>query len=462
MHVTRRLFASTATPFQAAAKLSTKEPKVLPELRQRSLLTSKLWVHRVEDRISKLTNQGRSAFHQLPSDASSGAKDGGVKLDTSLRKMADSFVQVFLPFRSDSQLKEEYMSPYGRIRIGKVLEDLDALAGSIAYLHCADAERELTIVTASVDRIDLMHEIPVDQDISIFGYVTFVGKSSMEVSIHMETILPDSGISAEDMDDKYMRSKLPQDKLSGESILDAKFIMVARDPSTGKAAKVPQLKLDTNQERKLFLQGTEHKARKQFACETALSIRPPSTEEMSLVHSLYLNYRQYEEKKGGENSVDSATPLIPKPAHIEWMRDTRLQNIHLTFPQDRNLHQKIFGGHLMRLAYELGYAVGTMFAQTPLKFMSLDDISFRRPVEIGAILDLSGQVVFTRDRDMVVKVVANVVEPVSNRRELSNEFWFTFKSVPKRDNCESLPRQIMPKSYNDCMLYLEGKRRFEN
>ncbi|TPX73355.1 hypothetical protein CcCBS67573_g05371 [Chytriomyces confervae] len=460
MHVTRRLFASTATPFQAA-KLSAKEPKVLPELRQRSLLTSKLWVHRVEDRISKLTNQGRSAFQQLPSDASSGAKEGGVKLDTSLRKMADSFVQVFLPFRSDSHLKEEYMSPYGRIRIGKVLEDLDALAGSIAYLHCADTDRELTIVTASVDRIDLMREIPVDQDISIFGYVTFVGKSSMEVSIHMETILPDSGISAEDMDDKYMRSKLPQDKLSGESILDAKFIMVARDPSTGKAAKVPQLKLDTNQERKLFLQGTEHKARKQFANETALSIRPPSTEEMSLVHSLYLNYRQYDENKGRENSVDSATPLIPKPSHIEWMRDTRLQNIHLTFPQDRNLHQKIFGGHLMRLAYELGYAVGTMFAQTPLKFMSLDDISFRRPVEIGAILDLSGQVVFTRDRDMVVRVVANVVEPVSNRREMSNEFWFTFKSVPKRDS-ESLARQIMPNSYNDCMLYLEGKRRFEN
>ncbi|KAI8611698.1 Thioesterase/thiol ester dehydrase-isomerase [Chytriomyces sp. MP71] len=349
----------------------------------------------------------------------------------------ESFVQVFLPFRSNPVLREEYISPQGRIRVGKALEDLDALAGSVSYLHCSDADRELTIVTASVDRIDLIRDIPVDRDISIVGQVTYVGSSSMEVSIRM--------------------MRLPDEKLSRTAILEAKFIMVARDPATGKAATVPQLLLETDEDRARFRAGTEHKARKQFAAQTALTKRAPSVEEMSLVHSLYLEYRQYAHQRD-DNPMETAQSIVPKPHSIEFMGDTRLQNITLTFPQDRNMHGKIFGGWLMRLAFELGYATGSLFAQAPLHFLSLDDITFRRPVEIGAILDLSSQVCYTMDKKIVVKVVAHVLEPESGSKELSNEFWFTFEAAPKNVSLYE-PRRIMPRSYNDCMLYIEGRRR---
>jgi acyl-coenzyme A thioesterase 9 len=47
--------------------------------------------------------------------------------------MADSFTEAFLPFTSDRQLLDEYLTYAGTIRVGKLLEDLDALAGTIAY-----------------------------------------------------------------------------------------------------------------------------------------------------------------------------------------------------------------------------------------------------------------------------------------------------------------------------------------
>ena len=56
---------------------------------------------------------------------------------------------------------------------------MDLLAANIGVRHCAISETHLTVVTASIDRIDLIKPIPVS-DIRISGHVTYVGKSSME------------------------------------------------------------------------------------------------------------------------------------------------------------------------------------------------------------------------------------------------------------------------------------------
>ncbi|KAJ3298667.1 Acyl-coenzyme A thioesterase 9, mitochondrial [Rhizoclosmatium sp. JEL0117] len=401
-------------------------PKVLPELIQTS---------RFNERITMIGQQ----------DATS-PNPGGVIKD---KRMSDSLLQVFLPFRSDKALKEEYINHYNRIRVGKVLEDLDALAGSIGQLHCEGSSRPLSIVTASVDRIDLIHDIPTDQDVAVYGHVSYVGKSSMEVTVNMETVV--DGISAEDVDSKkYLRSKLSKDKRSGDLILSSKFIMVAVDSETRKAAPVIPLRLETDEERKLFRLGAEHKARKQVANQISLDKRPPTIEEMQLVHNLYKEYTPY---------LDNSDTAVSKPSNVVWLKDTRHNNINLTFPQDRNIHGKIFGGHLIRTAFELGYATGTMFAKRPLSFLALDDISFKMPVEVGSILDLTSQIVYTHQDKMVIKVVAHVVSS-EGTKETSNEFWFTFQTVGKGGADEEFKR-VLPRSYNECMLYLEGRRRFE-
>ncbi|KAJ1537697.1 hypothetical protein HK405_014413, partial [Cladochytrium tenue] len=95
-------------------------------------------------------------------------------------------------------------------------------------------------------------------------------------------------------------------------ILAAKFTMVARDPVNGKAAPVNQLRLDTDEERRLFRLATEQRARKQFAQTTSLTRRPPSAEEMVLVHDLYLEYNKY---------LDPSYHMA-QPDNVVWMKDT--------------------------------------------------------------------------------------------------------------------------------------------
>lgn len=66
------------------------------------------------------------------------------------------------------------------------MEDLDALAGAISYKHTDDGKTDsspLTIVTASVDRIDLLKPLGMS-DLRLSGHVTYVGYSSMEGEYH--------------------------------------------------------------------------------------------------------------------------------------------------------------------------------------------------------------------------------------------------------------------------------------
>lgn len=61
--------------------------------------------------------------------------------------------------------------------------DLDALAGAIAYKHIDNGDHDaspLTVVTASVDRLDLFLPEAGRENYKLSGHVTYVGSSSME------------------------------------------------------------------------------------------------------------------------------------------------------------------------------------------------------------------------------------------------------------------------------------------
>ncbi|KAJ1557258.1 hypothetical protein HK405_000428, partial [Cladochytrium tenue] len=136
---------------------------VLPQGRGRSVAVDRLWINRY---LQRKESARQTAVNQ-----------GGIleKPKLLFKNMTDSRVEEFLPFKSDAAVREDYVNAYGSIRIGKILEDLDALAGSIAYVHCDDGSDDtppLTIVTASLDRIDMISRIPTDVDVSISGFVT--------------------------------------------------------------------------------------------------------------------------------------------------------------------------------------------------------------------------------------------------------------------------------------------------
>ncbi|KJA15154.1 hypothetical protein HYPSUDRAFT_149535 [Hypholoma sublateritium FD-334 SS-4] len=354
--------------------------------------------------------------------------------------MQDSYTELTLPFGSSSQLLEQYTNASGGIRTGKLMEHLDSLAGSIAYKHMLGPgvetlgriqETGFYIVTASVDRLDMLSPLNPAHDLRLSGQVIHTGTSSMEVAVKMESV----------------RMGQPD-----ETVLIGKcrFSMVCRDAITNGSRKVCPLVINTAEERSLYNLGEHMKERRKTVALKSLSKVPPSSKEAADLHSFYLKHGE------GEDAVAGAD-------HV-FMADTVVEKCMLMFPQERNVHQKIFGGYLMRLAYELGFTNASMFTQGHTKFLSLDGISFARPVPIGSILRLRSQIVHTATSSQYpilvhVGVKANVVDVTTGLEQTTNDFRFTWC----QEHGSSSPnlRHVVPKTYKEAMLWLEGKRALE-
>lgn len=122
----------------------------------------------------------------------------------------------------------------------------------------------------------------------------------------------------------------------------------------------------------------------------ALDRLPPNSEELNIVHQLFLE--EGSSKAGILRSFDDSHYSDRKT----YMDETTLRRVVVTMPQDRNLHNKIFGGWLMREAFELAWATAYTFTGQAPDFLSLDEVNFYHPVEIGSILHLHAQVVLAQ------------------------------------------------------------------
>ncbi|QRV94330.1 thioesterase superfamily protein [Ceratobasidium sp. AG-Ba] len=365
------------------------------------------------------------------------------------RHMHDSYTQA-----SRSALLEQFTNTGGGLRTGMIMEQLDALAGSIAYKHVLGPSvpdlgsvgptgRGFYLVTASVDRLDMLRSFSLSKepsDIRLSGQVLYVGRSSIECGVRMEA-LSDHGRTE-------------------QTVMLGRFSMVARDAVTHKARPVNPLVLSTPEEQTLFKIGETYKDRKRVLSTASLSRVPPSKEEAYLLHENFLRYSGADqsgcksknpENKNGSDGVEAV-----------WMEDTRLEKTLMMFPQKRNVHSKVFGGYLMRLAFEIGYTNAYLFTRAPLRFLSLDGIAFKKPVPIGSILRLTSHVTHTASCDEFaavahVQVRAEVIDPATGEENLTNTFSFTWV----REDGPPLGRMVVPRTYDEAMRWIEGKRALE-
>lgn len=71
------------------------------------------------------------------------------------------------------------------------------------------------------------------------------------------------------------------------------------------------------------------------------------------------------------------------------------------------------------------------------------------------IVKIHFQICFTEDDKIQVRVSAEVIDPSTGKLDLTNVFQYTFDTKDEDD----VP-MIIPKTYHEAMMYLEGRRHF--
>ena len=340
-----------------------------------------------------------------------------LKKSLSTRKTAESSIKMIMPFSKDLELRERYINFFGALRLGKLLEDLDLIAGQVAYKHTEGWELGLTIVTAACDRIDLLGDLRSDRDLQFLASINWVGKSSLEVGIRIS--------SKEDRNWKR--------------VARAYFIMVAR--YEGKAETVNFLEPVTKEEKRRFQQGELRQQQRRVIAQTSYLLNTPTAEESKVLHDLFLRIKNGKLKG-------------------EAMRSSTRQLTLLMHPQSRNVHNNIFGGYLMREAFELAWNITYLFCRKRPQFISMDHMYFYKPVEIGSIVSFTGTVIYTVEKALMVEVVSEVIHPKTGETQVTNVCYFTFTALNDSGIPQKVPL-ILPHTYEEGLKYLDGAKRFK-
>ena len=129
----------------------------------------------------------------------------------------------------DSLTEQQYLicpahiNHYGRLFGGQLLKWIDELAGIVAIRHCG-----CTVTTAAIDNLQFRAPAYTGDMIVLRGWVTCVGKSSMEVRV-----------------DTYREALDGRREMINEAYID----MVAID-CHGKPQEVPGLLIETEEQEK--------------------------------------------------------------------------------------------------------------------------------------------------------------------------------------------------------------------
>jgi acyl-coenzyme A thioesterase 9 len=314
-----------------------------------------------------------------------------------MKAPSDSSTSVRYNFSTDSSLVEEYSNTWGHIRMGRVFEDLDALAGTIAFEHCTDAtnpehiETPLHIITSSVDRVTITHRANLRDDMVLSGKILFAGHSAMQIAMQVTSDWNSS-------DPEY-------DGPEPEPWLTATFTFAAL--RNGKVAHINELVPHSQEEIDAF----------ELASGAASQLSRSKTQQRKQARK---KAKAKGKGKGGQAVEDLdgwAAPIVDKDTLTEALLSrarvaidlpvlaassksvlmplTELSNAEICHPQHRNTAGFVFGGFLIRRAFELAFATAYLFCGSPPLFVECEKVEFYRPVELGNLVRLKAKALYT-------------------------------------------------------------------
>ena len=158
------------------------------------------------------------------------------------------------------------------------------------------------------------------------------------------------------------------------------------------------------------------------------------------------------------NPDQSANATQPPPARsVSYSRTTLTE---LMIPAYANFGGKIHGGTLLSLMDKVAYACAAKHAGDYCVTVSVDEVNFRQPVEVGELVSLMGSVNYVGRTSLVVgiKVVAENVK--TGVMKHTNTSYFTM--VAKNDAGEPTPvPPLLLETPDDARRFLEALKRKE-
>jgi acyl-CoA hydrolase len=340
-----------------------------------------------------------------------------------------------LALGSDPDLRHRFMvrdEPLkGNLRFGLLLEVLDKVAEETSLKYVNRYHPDARVVTAAIDDILVRHAADVTRDIAFHARINHVGRSSLVVGIRVEQ---------------------PGDPVN--HIASCHFTMVARSGSGATATSIalPPMEYLDEVEQKRAAKAVA--SREEYQRQQALLSEPPSREEFEMLVKLH-------------QSLDEPSLLVGRRGHDEacfrGYKASRLitESWERMYPEKENVPRSIFGGYLIRKAFELSCICADLVAPDRSIIAAVTRINFIHPVRISDTLHFTSRVVYTSRSFICVEAGIERTSSDRGTKALSNSCFFTFINVDGELAHQPVP-QIYPATYAEDARYLAAHRSLQS
>lgn len=365
--------------------------------------------------------------------ASGAKKDSGTLksvLEHPKTSPMDTSLTDSLPLESDQTLRRRFMvmnEPItGNFRFGLLLEILDKMAEETALNYVNRFYPEARVVTAAIDKIIVRNSIDVSRDIVFSARINHVGRSSLEIGIRVE-----------------------QQGESVSHIASCYFTMVARSGTGEEAVSVMLPPLEYTDEIELKRARKTMARRDDYKQQQALLSEPPSRDEFEMLVKLH----QDQDDSGllGRRTQDG-------PCFRGFLASRLVtESWEMMYPEQENVPQKIFGGYLIRRAFELSSICCELAAPGRPIVIAVNRINFLQPVRMGDKLHYTSRVIYTNDSFVCVEASIERISRDRTSKALSNSCYFTFANVDREMVRQQVPA-VYPSNYAEDARYLAAHR----
>ncbi|XP_002137234.2 acyl-coenzyme A thioesterase 9, mitochondrial [Drosophila pseudoobscura] len=345
------------------------------------------------------------------------------------RSMLDSHTTVVLPLGSDEYIRERYVNYLGRVRMGRVMEELDMMAVWLCHRHVLlpnlpkDVPLPYTFVTLLVDKVEFsnIERLKANYDIHLSGHVSWTGRSSMETTIYVQQLA----------DGEYI------------DVTRALFLMVARNATNTGSAPVNPLKPADETEKAIWKEAEQRQKQRRAAHTESVLNSPPREHEQAIMYNLL-------KRTTIPDNMDLNRRVLPPKCR--WMQDSQQTTMISPFPENRNAQNTIFGGYIMRQAVEISFIMASIYLRGRPILHCISDISFLSPVRVNTFLQMTAYVVYTNKNYVQLMTVAHIWDVQSGEDRTTNIFYLTYKA-------DKIVDEVLPRSYREMLLYVHGRRK---
>jgi len=324
-----------------------------------------------------------------------------------------------LPFSTDHALARRFLARdsqiVGNIRFGKLLETLDKVAENTALAYVNRFYPDARVVTAAIDSVLVRNLANTTHDLVFSGQINHVGTSSLEVGIRVECL----GAGSSHLASCY-------------------FTMVARSTDSGEAKSLTLPPLHYKQELEAKRHNKAELRRQAYRDSLAKAEEMPSLDEYLLLKKLHK-----EQESPGFRGI-RASQLV-------------LESTVRAYPEQENVPKTVFGGYLIRKAYELAALAAEMVAPDRVVPYQVNRINFNQPVLLGDQLKFTARVVYTGKTTITVQSDIERSSRSAGDKALSNSCLFTFRNVGTDLEAKPVPF-IYPVTYAEDARFLNAYR----